>query len=127
MTPPNKQNADAWIKKAKDDELSIKAILEHEEGAPSTVCFLSQQMAEKYLKAFLVFHHQEFPKVHQLDKLLELCLAIDPKLETIKLVCIFLNDYYVDARYPDECPNLTFKEAREAYRQAKIVKEKTQI
>ena len=49
----NKLNIQEWIAKAKDDELSIKAIIK-EKAAPSTVCFLSQQMAEKYLKALLI-------------------------------------------------------------------------
>ncbi|MBI2459091.1 MAG: HEPN domain-containing protein [Parcubacteria group bacterium] len=39
-----------WVRKARDDELNIRSILKHRDGAPSGVCFLSQQMAEKYLK-----------------------------------------------------------------------------
>ncbi|MEK6645737.1 MAG: HEPN domain-containing protein [Candidatus Firestonebacteria bacterium] len=50
-----------WFVKAEEDELSINAILT-EKGAPSTACFLAQQMAEKYIKGFLVFHKKEFPK-----------------------------------------------------------------
>ncbi len=48
--------ANEWIKRANEDELSANVILKEEGGAPNTVCFLSQQMAEKYLKAFLIFH-----------------------------------------------------------------------
>jgi len=50
-----KKLANEWFLKARDDELSAKDILTDREGAASTVCFLSQQMAEKYLKGYLVF------------------------------------------------------------------------
>ncbi len=56
----NKQNnqkdllTEEWIKKAKDDELNACSILTHRDGAPNGVCVLSHQMAEKYLKAYLV-------------------------------------------------------------------------
>ena len=43
-----------WLKKVKDDELNAASILRHRDGTPNGVCFLSQQMAEKCLKAFLV-------------------------------------------------------------------------
>ncbi len=51
-----------WFEKAEEDELSGRAVLK--EGAPSTGCFLAQQMAEKYMKGLLVFHHKDFLKVH---------------------------------------------------------------
>ncbi len=54
-----------WFAKADDDEKSIRAILK-EGGAPSTACFLSQQIAEKYLKGLLVFLGKSFPKIHDL-------------------------------------------------------------
>ena len=64
--------AKEWFLKANDDELSAKDILHDKEGAPSTVCFLSQQMAEKYLKGYLVYKGEQFPKIHQLDRLVKL-------------------------------------------------------
>lgn len=56
-----------WLGKAEEDELSMRAILSGG-GAFSTACFLSQQMAEKYLKGFLVFSRHSSPKVHELTK-----------------------------------------------------------
>lgn len=118
MTKNKRENlilAREWADKAKDDELSIKAILK-EEGAPSTVCFLSQQMAEKYLKAFLVFHNKPFPKIHHLDRLLELCMKIDKNFEELKDETIVLSDYYVETRYPGGwSEEWSWKEAREAF------------
>ena len=60
-----------WIRRATDDELVIKSILRHRDAPPTPVCFHAQQMAEKYLKAFLVHHRQWYPKIHPLDKLAE--------------------------------------------------------
>ena len=46
-------NYKEWLDKANDDYLNAKSILNHKDGAPSGVCFLSQQLAEKCLKALL--------------------------------------------------------------------------
>lgn len=59
----NGLNIREWIKKATEDELSCKSILRHMDASPSSVCFMAQQMGEKYLKALLVFHKKEFPKI----------------------------------------------------------------
>ena len=116
MTKINKEKLiKEWIDKANDDELSIKAILK-EEGAPSTVCFLSQQMAEKYLKAFLVFNQKTFPKIHHLDKLLELCIDVEDDFKKLKENVITLSDYYIETRYPGELTEeWSWKEAKEAF------------
>ena len=111
-----------WLGRATDDELSVEAILK-EEGAPSTVCFLSQQMGEKYFKAFLVFHQKEFPKIHHLDRLLELCLEIDSSFKELKDEVILLSDYYIETRYPGGwTEKWTWKEAREAFDSALEIK-----
>ena len=73
-----------WIKKANDDELNAVSILKHRDGTPNCVCFLSQQTAEKYLKAFLVQEKKKYPKIHPLDALWELCKEIDKSFEEIK-------------------------------------------
>ena len=111
-----------WLSKATDDELSIEAILK-EEGAPSTVCFLSQQMGEKYLKAFLIFNQRAFPKIHHLDRLLELCIEVDDSLEELKDNVILLSDYYIETRYPGGwTEEWTWTEAREAFDNASEIK-----
>lgn len=73
MASKNQSNFREWFQKAEEDELSIQAILK-ENGAPSTACFLAQQMAEKYLKGLLVFYEQPFRKIHDLLKLESLLL-----------------------------------------------------
>ena len=58
-----------WTKRANDDELNARSILTHKDGTPNGVCFLSHQMAEKYLKAFLVHKKKWFPTKKQVKKL----------------------------------------------------------
>ncbi|MBU1118842.1 HEPN domain-containing protein [Patescibacteria group bacterium] len=123
MNQKNELNALEWVNRAKDDERSIKAILKDESGAPSTACFLSQQMAEKYFKAFLVYSKEGFQKIHHLDRLLELCIEVDPTFSELTEDAILLNDYYIDTRYPGDVQEFSFDEAREAFEMAQKIKE----
>ena len=111
-----------WFKKAQDDELSAKDILNNKEGAPSTVCFLAQQMAEKYLKGFLVYRKFRFPKIHQLDRLVKLCMKFDKKFIDVKKEAEYLTIFYIITRYPGDYPEFTFKEARNAFSAALKIK-----
>lgn len=111
-----------WIKKAREDELSIEGILQSHHGSPSTVCFLSQQMAEKYLKAFLIFHSRRFPRIHSTDALWRLCHKIDKNLEDIKKDAVFLVAFYAATRYPGDFPDFTWKDAERAFRSAKKIR-----
>ena len=103
-----------WVKKAKDDELNACSILTHRDGTPNCVCFLSQQMAEKYLKAFLVYKKKWFPKIHPLDRLVELCIKLDFSFKELKEDAIFLTEFYVPARYPGDYPEFDWEEAEQA-------------
>ena len=111
----------AWFKKAEEDELSAKAVLK--DGAPSTGCFLSQQMAEKYLKGLLIFHKEEFAKIHDLLDLETLLLPIVPEIEELLGDLKLLNRYYVETRYPGDYPEFSLDECKEAYQSALRVKE----
>jgi HEPN domain-containing protein len=106
--------AEEWFKKARDDQKSAKVILD-EGGYYGTTCFLAQQMAEKYLKGFLVFSGWKLEKVHDLVKLLNECKKINRDFDALQDDCILLNDYYIETRYPLDAPvDYTKKEAREA-------------
>ncbi|MBU1180240.1 HEPN domain-containing protein [Patescibacteria group bacterium] len=112
-----------WIRKADDDELSIKAILT-EKGAPSTACFLSQQMAEKYLKAFIASRGKDLPKIHQLERLLGICKKLDKFFRQLDNEAVLLSEYYVETRYPGDYPEgFSWKDANGAFRAAVKIKE----
>lgn len=120
--PDKVDNYYKWFQKAQEDELSIKAIL-NGEGAPSTAAFLSQQMAEKYLKGLLVFYQKPYTKIHDLLGLETLLLEINPEVKEIHEDLQNLNRYYIETRYPGDYPLISEKEADEAYSFAKRVKE----
>lgn len=121
MTNSHPETYQAWFQKADEDERSINAILSGD-GSPSTVCFLAQQMAEKYLKGLLVFRQKSFSKVHDLLELETLLLEIQPNINTIHAQLELLNRYYIETRYPGDYPQFSLTEARQAYTAAQEVK-----
>lgn len=114
MKNKNKKLAEEWFKKAMDDYKSAKVVLE-EGGYYGTTCFLSQQIAEKYLKGFLVFCGEKVLKIHDLIKLLNECKRVDRGFEELEEECVLLNDYYIETRYPLDTPvNYSKREAKSA-------------
>ena len=119
----NKKNFQEWFSKAMDDELNANSILTHRDGAPSGVCFMSQQMAEKYLKGFLVFRQKFFPKIHDLLKLETLIFEFEPEIKTHHKDLTFLNRYYIETRYPGDYPEFSWQEAKKAFKKANLIKQ----
>jgi HEPN domain-containing protein len=90
-----------WIDKAEGDfataerELRARKYVNYD-----AVCFHAEQMAEKYLKAFLFKSGVDFPKTHNLRELLELCLPLDISLDLHRDLLTQLDRYAVRYRYP---------------------------
>jgi len=95
MKPPDKIRDEfvrKWLLKAEEDFNAAKSLITHGASFLSTVCFHSQQAAEKYLKAFLTYHQVEFPKTHDIDELLDLIAPTDSKLsESLRDVIVLTN------------------------------------
>ena len=90
-----------WIAKAESDFGNAEVVLQHgKEHVVETVCFHSQQCAEKYLKAFLQENKTSFPRTHSLIALKELCIAIDDTFENLHDILSALDHYSVAVRYP---------------------------
>jgi len=89
-----------WISKAEGDYAVAKREMEAKESNYDAICFHSQHMAEKYIKAFLFKNEVKFPKVHSLIELLELCYPIEPTLREQRGIFERLEDYAVLFRYP---------------------------
>ena len=93
--------AEEWVFKAEDDYRSAKALLyEIESPIVDTACFHCQQTAEKYLKAFLEEHEVDFPRHHNVMKLLDMCVRIDDKFQSLRTDLQSLGNYAVTIRYP---------------------------
>ncbi|MBI3657217.1 MAG: HEPN domain-containing protein [Acidobacteria bacterium] len=112
-----------WLAKADEDF----GVAEHFvfENSPylNAIGFHAQQAAEKYLKAFLVHSQIEFPKSHDIDRLLNLVATVDKNLSEPLRDAVVLTDYAVEVRYPVDLPEITPLEAREALSLAKRVRE----
>ena len=61
---PQKILVRQWISRAENDLLNVRNNLAAQEIPWDTICFHSQQAAEKYLKAVLVFYDQPIPRTH---------------------------------------------------------------
>jgi HEPN domain-containing protein len=82
-------------------DLSSARFLRNMEPIPGpNICFLCHQSAEKYLKAFLVFHNVPPKKTHDLIQLSKECIKLDPDFDSIKNPCADLNVFSIEARYP---------------------------
>ncbi len=68
-----------WLSKAANDLLNVENNLASEHVPWDTVCFHSQQAAEKMLKACLVFYRQPAPRSHDLVALLTHCVDFAQK------------------------------------------------
>ena len=99
MPKKNSKLAKEWVLKAQND-LKTAEILYRENGPTDSLCFHCHQAVEKILKGFLVFNKKEFPKVHDLIHLLNLCKKIDKSFKSLEIENLFLNRYYIETRYP---------------------------
>lgn len=90
-----------WLKFAFDDLHSAELLWAA--GIFNMVCFHAQQCAEKALKAVLSALRQPIPRSHNLNRLRQIVeealgYALDLDAESLR----FLNDIYLDSRYPQE-------------------------
>lgn len=112
----------SWFLRADEDLLTIKLLLE--EGGPSNViCFHAQQAREKYLKGFLAYHNKHTRKIHSLFTLLTECQKIDPSFWQLKTGVNYLDQFYVETRYPGDVSDFSISEGKEALEAALRIKE----
>lgn len=96
------QPHEQWLARAEDD-LAF-AHLGFRENYFSQVCFLSQQVVEKCLKAFLLAKGRSYPRQHKVVELAALCTEIQQELEPYKTDLKLLDEFYLPTRYPDAIP-----------------------
>lgn len=120
--PERPEELDRWMEKAEHDFLAAKHLLNAtEQGLTDVVCFHSQQCAEKYLKAVLLYHGVAFPRTHDLRLLWDL-LPAGLLLGLRRAQVIPLNRYLIEGRYPGDWEPITAAEARQAFDMAKTVR-----
>ncbi len=117
MRPPEEGKRELvrqWLEKTEDDwRLSHQLASDSGPYAEATA-FHAQQAAEKYLKAFLTWHQIEFPKTHDIKRLIKLVNEHDHGLAQELSDAAALTAYAVDYRYPGEYPPVATDEAGRA-------------
>lgn len=89
-----------WLYKADQDfgfaqtNLTDRALSYYDQ-----ICFYFQQAAEKYFKAYIVKFDMKFRKLHDLVKLLDICIVRDKDLMMLREDCQFLTPFYFETRY----------------------------
>ena len=125
MKPPEQVRRELvvqWIGKAEDDwRLSHRLVADPEPYAEATA-FHAQQAVEKYLKAFLTWYQVEFPKTHDIKRLLELAGERDQSLAKVLSEAAELTIYAVQYRYPDDSPPVTPADMSKAVETADLVR-----
>ena len=104
----------AWLEKADEDWLCVRNEMAAAQTPWAVVSFHAQQAAEKTFKALLVAHGHFPPRVHDLARLLDLCLPFEAGLEQVREDCERRSQYAVDVRYPDIGNNVEEAIGREA-------------
>jgi len=93
----NKKRAIDWLKQAQNDYKYANQGLAG--GYYSQVCFISQQSAEKAIKAIAYYHEYQI-KGHSIAKIAK-SIGINSEIESAGKR---LDLYYISARYPDALP-----------------------
>lgn len=102
-----------WLEKAHEDELAaIDLFKKSHLYAPA--CFHYQQMAEKYLKALLIYRGKSFLKVYDLISLADLLIKDFSEIKELDIELKLLNRYYIETRYPGSDSDFNFQDAQRA-------------
>lgn len=96
----------AWIAKADEDANVVAALAKLDtKGFGGSIAYHCQQRAEKYLKSELVNAGVLFPKVHDFERLLALCSAVDSVFGGFESEADRLQPFAVEVRYPHMNPD----------------------
>jgi len=110
-----------WIRKAEEDyQAALFLSRKTKPALLNSICFHSQQAAEKYFKAYLAMRKIRFPKTHDLILLKNLCAKEKGDFELISDLVLSLNPYSVEFRYPGE--EATRQDAKHAISVAKEIR-----
>ena len=115
-----------WLNKARSDYLFPEASLREFSGFYSQICILCHDVAEKYLKAFLISHGKRPDRIHDLLAILKECSYMDTQLASVSAACGILNDYYIPLKYPSHYPEMTREQAVEAFEAAGTVRDEVE-
>jgi HEPN domain-containing protein len=103
-----------WIGRAAEDRRAAEFGFTARPPLLGDIVFHAQQLAEKSLKAFLVWHDQPFRRTHDLVEIGQQCVAIDATLGPLAQRAAVLSEYAWRYRYPGTPDEPPLDEAQEA-------------
>ncbi|MCJ7728510.1 MAG: HEPN domain-containing protein [Sedimentisphaerales bacterium] len=104
-----------WLVKAQEDWDAVEILIDQKRPPKGAVCFHCQQCIEKLLKAILVREQIEFPKTHDIGRLIELVRKFVPGSTEFSLHAKKLSVYGVDMRYPDEAIEVSTADMKQIF------------
>lgn len=111
-----------WLQFSKEDLDVASRLMSGTPTAPRHACWLSQQAAEKALKAALVLEGVEFSYTHDLDALRNR-LPDSWSVRTTHADLAELTEWAVETRYPGDWPQPTNADAARAESEARSIHE----
>ena len=123
MPRPPSELARAWLLKAHSDLHTAIQIGGLPDGHLDAGIYHCQQAAEKALKGFLVFRETAFEKIHDLEKIIQQAMEIEPGFGQLEIAAASLTPYSSAYRYPSEQGFIepSREEFDEAIRQAQTI------
>jgi HEPN domain-containing protein len=96
-----KPTTQEWVDKAEADYAAALAFRRsRKKFSRDIVCFHLQQCVEKYLKGRLIEASIAFPKTHDLERLLDLAVTVEPLWATLRPALAAITNHAVEGRYP---------------------------
>lgn len=95
--------AGRWLTQAQEDLKTAEVLFESRRFY--MVCFLSQQIAEKAIKAYLYSRGKDIVYGHSVAKLCEKSAEYNTRFTSLKKEIKNLDQYYIEARYPNGLPD----------------------
>ena len=116
MTPLGRE----WVRKAEADRRAVRQLRAARPVVHGLVCFVCQQLAEKYLKALLQERGQAVPRTHDCESLIRRLTPTDPTLGTLLTLADTLSRFAVEPRYPGFWP--TASDSRRTWHAAERIR-----
>ena len=114
-----------WVEKAEADleaAEKLAPIVATSTRLRGIVGFHCQQTVEKYLKVLLTFYQVEFPKTHEIERLLALVSSANPEAADALGCAKWLGPFAVDIRYPGDAAEMLLGDEARAIKIAHFVK-----
>ncbi len=115
----------AWIEKAEADLDAAEQLAPNAANGVrrrEIVGFLCQQAAEKYIKTLLTYYQVEFPKTHDIERLLDLMAGVNSEAAEAMTDAKWLTPFGAKTRYPGDAAEMLPSDEVKAIETARSVK-----